>query len=46
MLLVMVTCQAPGLMLNGTRLAAAMTVAVNNATMKTILLCICVPYVL
>src|SRR5579862_1007361 len=43
MLLVMVTCQAPVLMLNGARLAAATTVAVNTATTNTILLCICVP---
>jgi hypothetical protein len=38
MLLVMVTCQAPILMPNGARPAAAMTVAVNSPTTKTILL--------
>jgi hypothetical protein len=40
MLLVMVTCQAPVLMLKGARFAAATMVAVNTATTNTNLLCI------
>ena len=40
----MVTCHAPVLMLNGARLAAAITI--NSTTTNAILLCICVPCLL
>jgi hypothetical protein len=43
MLLVMLTCQTPVFMLNGVRLVATATVAVNSVKTKTILLYMCVP---
>jgi hypothetical protein len=45
-MLVIVTCQAPVLIFNGVRLAAAMTVAVKSAITIPILWCICVPHLL